>query len=62
MKKELTYKIENFITIEVEDTADRLADYLEEVFENLGYDCEERSIIDETEVLKEIAKYWLKTL
>lgn len=62
MKKELTYKIENFITIEVEDTADRLADYLEEVFENLGYNYEERSIIDETEVLKEIAKYWLKTL
>lgn len=60
--KELTYTIENFVTIDVEDTAGRLADFLDEVWDDLGLDCAEREAIDETEVLKEIAKCWLETL
>ena len=60
--KELTYTIENFVTVDVEDTADRLADCLGEVWDDLGFEYAEREIIDETEVLKEIAKYWLRTL
>lgn len=62
MTKELTYTIEDYITVDVEQTADMLADYLREVWEDLGIEYREREAIDETEVLKEIAKYWLKTL
>ena len=60
--KELTYTIENCVTVYVEDTADRLADHLGEVWDDLGFEYAEREVIDEVEVLKEIAKYWLRTL
>ena len=60
--KELTYTIERKFTVDVEEVADRLADCLDDVFWNLCFEDEEREAIDETEVLKEIAKYWLKTL
>ena len=60
--KELTYTIENYVTVYVEDTADRLVDYLDKVWDDLGLEQAEREAIDETEVLKEIAKYWLETL
>lgn len=63
MKKELTYTIEDFVTIDVKDTANRLADFLsDEVWDDLGFNYAEREVIDEIEVLKEIAKYWLRTL
>lgn len=60
--KELTYTIENSVTVYVEDTADRLADHLGEVWDDLGLEYAEREVIDETEVLRAIAEYWLKTL
>lgn len=60
--KELTYTVEREVIVDVAEVAKSLAYYLSDVWDELGFEYEEREAIDETEVLKAIAKHWLKTL
>lgn len=59
----MDFKKTTTIHIDIEDVADRLADYLDEVFlEDYRLEKGDRDAIDDNKVLLAIAQHWLKNL